>query len=60
MCVTAARCGCVCELYADFAADIKALELVDAAYQDRTEWIKKSIRTTAKASLPRPLTGLLC
>ena len=28
--------------------DIKALELVDEAYQNRTEWIKKSIRTTAK------------
>ena len=29
-------------------ADIQALALVDEAYQDRTEWIKKSIRTTAK------------
>ena len=28
--------------------DIKALELVDEAYQNRTEWIKKSISTTAK------------
>jgi hypothetical protein len=24
--------------------------MVDEAYQDRTEWIKKSIRTTAKVS----------
>ncbi len=29
-------------------ADIKALALVDEAYQDRTEWIKKSISTSAK------------
>jgi hypothetical protein len=32
--------------------DIRALEMVDEAYADRTEWIKKSIRTTAKASSP--------
>ncbi|TBU29677.1 glycogen phosphorylase [Dichomitus squalens] len=32
----------------DFDSYIRALELVDEAYQDRTEWIKKSIRTTAK------------
>ncbi|KAH9925596.1 glycogen phosphorylase [Epithele typhae] len=32
----------------DFDSYIKALELVDQAYQDRTEWIKKSIRTSAK------------
>ena len=32
-------------------ADIQALALVDEAYQDRTEWIKKSIRTTAKVCL---------
>ena len=32
-------------------ADIQALALVDEAYQDRTEWIKKSIRTTAKVRL---------
>ena len=31
-----------------FQTDIQALKLVDEAYQDRTEWIKKSIRTTAK------------
>ena len=31
-----------------FDTDIQALEMVDEAYQDRTEWIKKSIRTTAK------------
>ncbi|KAL7278510.1 hypothetical protein ACG7TL_007509 [Trametes sanguinea] len=34
----------------DFDSYIQALKLVDEAYQDRTEWIKKSIRTTAKAS----------
>ncbi|KAH0834128.1 glycogen phosphorylase [Lanmaoa asiatica] len=28
--------------------DIEALCMVDEAYSDRTEWIKKSIRTTAK------------
>lgn len=28
--------------------DIEALKIVDEAYQDRTGWIKKSIRTTAK------------
>ncbi|TDL27001.1 glycosyltransferase family 35 protein [Rickenella mellea] len=32
----------------DFDSYIQALSMVDAAYQDRTEWIKKSIRTTAK------------
>ncbi|KAI1795462.1 glycogen phosphorylase [Ganoderma leucocontextum] len=32
----------------DFDSYIQALKLVDEAYQDRTEWIKKSIRTTAK------------
>ena len=32
----------------DRAADIAALALVDEAYQNRVEWIKKSIRTTAK------------
>ncbi|TFY65313.1 hypothetical protein EVJ58_g2047 [Rhodofomes roseus] len=32
----------------DFDSYIEALKLVDQAYQDRTEWIKKSIRTTAK------------
>ena len=30
------------------SADIAALELVDAAYQDRVEWVKKSISTSAK------------
>jgi len=29
-------------------SDIEALRMVDEAYNDRTEWIKKSIRTTAK------------
>lgn len=29
--------------------DIEALAMVDDAYSDRDEWIKKSIRTTAKA-----------
>lgn len=33
---------------ADRATDIAALALVDEAYQDRVEWIKKSISTTAK------------
>ena len=28
--------------------DIAALQMVDEAYLDRTEWIKKSIRTSAK------------
>jgi glycogen phosphorylase len=28
--------------------DMEALRMVDDAYQDREEWIKKSIRTTAK------------
>lgn len=28
--------------------DIAALEMVDEAYLDKEEWIKKSIRTTAK------------
>ena len=32
----------------DWAADIAALALVDEAYQNRVEWIKKSISTTAK------------
>ncbi|CAL1697658.1 unnamed protein product [Somion occarium] len=32
----------------DFDSYLQALKLVDEAYQDRTEWIKKSIRTTAK------------
>ncbi|KAI0060095.1 glycosyltransferase family 35 protein [Artomyces pyxidatus] len=32
----------------DFDSYIKALEMVDEAYADRTEWIKKSIRTSAK------------
>uniref|UniRef100_A0A5K1K306 Alpha-1,4 glucan phosphorylase n=1 Tax=Ganoderma boninense TaxID=34458 RepID=A0A5K1K306_9APHY len=32
----------------DFDSYIQALKLVDEAYQDRPEWIKKSIRTTAK------------
>lgn len=30
--------------------DIQALALVDEAYQNRVEWIKKSISTTAKVS----------
>jgi starch phosphorylase len=32
----------------DFDSYLEALRMVDEAYQDRTEWIKKSIRTTAK------------
>jgi starch phosphorylase len=32
----------------DFDSYIRALEMVDEAYSDRTEWIKKSIRTSAK------------
>jgi len=32
----------------DFDSYIEALNMVDKAYNDRTEWIKKSIRTTAK------------
>ncbi|KAI0641026.1 glycogen phosphorylase [Trametes meyenii] len=32
----------------DFDSYIQALKLVDEAYQDRTEWIKKSVKTTAK------------
>jgi len=32
----------------DFDSYIRALEMVDEAYADRTEWIKKSIRTSAK------------
>ncbi|KAI5120630.1 hypothetical protein M0805_009390 [Coniferiporia weirii] len=32
----------------DFDSYVQALAMVDAAYQDRTEWIKKSIRTSAK------------
>lgn len=35
----------------DFDSYIAALKMVDEAYQDRTEWIKKSIRTTAKVCL---------
>lgn len=29
---------------------MEALRMVDEAYADREEWIKKSIRTTAKVS----------
>ena len=32
--------------------DVQALAMVDEAYQDRTGWIKKSIRTTAKVRSP--------
>jgi glycogen phosphorylase len=32
----------------DSAADLEALKMVDEAYKDRAEWIKKSIRTVAK------------
>jgi hypothetical protein len=39
--------------------DLEALRMVDAAYADRTEWIKKSIRTTAKVVyLLQPLNPL--
>lgn len=34
----------------DFDSYIAALAMVDEAYLDRDEWIKKSIRTTAKVS----------
>jgi hypothetical protein len=33
--------------------DIEALRMVDEAYADRTEWVKKSIRTTAKVRFAR-------
>lgn len=33
-----------------FPQDMEALRMVDAAYLDRDEWIKKSIRTTAKVN----------
>ncbi|EGO28736.1 glycosyltransferase family 35 protein [Serpula lacrymans var. lacrymans S7.9] len=32
----------------DFDSYIQALRLVEEAYKDQTEWVKKSIRTTAK------------
>ena len=32
-------------------ADLRALEMVDEAYTDRDEWIKKSIRTVAKVCI---------
>ena len=31
-----------------FCVDLGALDLVDESYQNRIEWIKKSINTTAK------------
>ena len=31
--------------------DIAALDMVDEAYLDKGEWVKKSIRTTAKVML---------
>ena len=34
-----------------YYSDIAALEMVDEAYLDKEEWIKKSIRTTAKVCL---------
>lgn len=34
----------------DFDSYIAALAMVDEAYLDRDEWIKKSIRTTAKVT----------
>ena len=34
------------------SVDIQALALVDEAYQNRVEWIKKSISTTAKVGTP--------
>ena len=34
----------------DFDSYIAALKMVDEAYQNRTEWVKKSIRTTAKVA----------
>jgi glycogen phosphorylase len=32
----------------DFDSYIQAVAMVDEAYQDKEEWVKKSIRTTAK------------
>jgi hypothetical protein len=36
------------------APDIAALAMVDEAYLDRTEWVKKSIRTSAKVRVIVP------
>lgn len=33
-----------------FLLDLAALDMVDKAYLDKDEWVKKSIRTTAKVS----------
>lgn len=38
------------------SVDIRALEMVDEAYADRTGWIKKSIRTSAKVRFYASLT----
>ena len=42
--------------------DIAALKMVDEAYHDKTEWVKKSIRTTARVSILciPPLSILIC
>ena len=40
--------------------DLAALRMVDAAYADRTEWIKKSIRTTAKVIYLFPIYPAKC
>jgi len=44
----------------DFDSYMAALDLVDEAYKDKDEWVKKSIRTTAKVSpgSNRPLNNL--
>jgi hypothetical protein len=34
--------------------------MVDEAYKDRTEWIKKSIRTTAKVSVSLCMQQMQC
>ena len=38
---------------------MQALAMVDEAYLDRTEWIKKSIRTVAKVCAV-PLAAIIC
>lgn len=39
---------CTSYLRGGMTLDIAALAMVDEAYLDRTEWVKKSIRTSAK------------
>lgn len=52
-----ASCASACARTHPFS-DIEALSLVDQAYEDRTEWIKKSIRTTAKVGVHILLEGI--